>query len=105
MMMKFILQILVITIGSIDGAVLPGHNERRTVVQESGAYCTLKMARQHFAIGSTTAITQSGLPSQVHFNGALSSYTMMLTTFMAALHWTVVVDQASTYEGQVRCFF
>lgn len=86
---------------SIECILLPGHDERRTEVQESGAHCTLKIAQHHFATGSTTAIVQSGLPSRIHFNGALSLYSMMLATFMQALSWTVVVDQADTYTGKV----
>lgn len=83
-------------------AVLPGHDERRTFVQESGAHCTLQLARRHFAIGSTTVIAQSGLPSKVHFNGAQSTYSMMLSLFVAPLQWTVVVNQANTYRGEVQ---
>lgn len=89
------------TVHCFEGKVLPGHDERRTSVQESGAYCTLKIAQSNFAIGSTTAIVQSGLPSRDNFNGALSSYSMMLATFMQAMSWTVVVDQANTYTGKV----
>lgn len=85
---------------AVHGGILPGHDERRTSVQESGAQCTLQIAEQHFGFGTTTAIVQSGRPSNVHFNGVLSSYTMMLSTFMASLSWTVVVDQANTYNGR-----
>lgn len=96
-----LLVILSIIFAAVHCSILPGHDERRTSVQQSGSQCILHVAQSHFGIGSTTAIVQSGLPTKIHFNGVLSSYTMMLSTFMAALKWTVVVNQADTYKGLV----